>query len=102
MKRDMELCREILMKFEELPYTAGIRDQPSMPGRTDTEVAYHIKLLVDGGLVEAQDVSSNTAIGWIPRCLTYQGHELLDAARSETVVEEGERTDPQSNRDTDD
>ena len=38
-------------------------------------------LLNEAGLLDAIDASSMKGINWIPRRLTWQGHEFLESAR---------------------
>jgi len=68
MKRDMELIREIPLATE------GSSDPQSwvtlkLPGRTKKEVSYHVELLGDAGLIEAQDLRTIGPDGyeWQPR-----------------------------------
>jgi len=42
-------------------------------------------LLHEAGFIEAMDLSTLGGICWKPTRLTYNGHEFLDAARSDTV-----------------
>ena len=90
MKRDMDLVREILTSIEESKVTVpGWDPQTLIVGalRPEAEVGYHIGLLVDAGYVTAIDT---TAMGRNYRTflgvkMTWEGHEFLDAVRSDTV-----------------
>lgn len=84
MKRDMDLVREVLLKVEELPFDGGFHDI-AVDGRTQGEINYHVMLLDEAGFIEATDLSTLGGICWKPKRLTYDGHEFLDAARSDTV-----------------
>lgn len=86
MKRDMELVREILMRVEDLPYDGSFHDI-QIEGRSDEAISYHVMLLDEAGLLEAEDLSSLSGTCWKPKQLTYSGHEFLDAARSNKVWE---------------
>jgi hypothetical protein len=79
----MELIRAILLEIERLPDDRG--NNIHIEGHPDEEVAYHIGLLHHAGLIEAINVSSTTSNRWLAKSLTWDGHEFLDAARSETV-----------------
>jgi hypothetical protein len=47
----------------------------------ETEIAiYHVKLLAEAGLIEAQDASDMSGSDWQPISLTWDGHEFLEAA----------------------
>ena len=80
MKRDMDLARLILMRIESQEnYSDDISCE--FNGYTDEQVRYHIMLLNEAGLLDALDASSMKGINWIPRRLTWQGHEFLESAR---------------------
>lgn len=86
MKRDIELIREILVTLEELESF----DEPVIPDitdRTQHEVVYHIKLLSEAGLIEAQNWSTDDGPVWVATSLTSSGHDFLDAARNNTIWE---------------
>jgi len=84
MKRDMDLAREILLKVEESPRATGIGVfDLKIGGQSHEEVSYHIMLLHQAGLIEAFEPPCDD-IDWAPSCLTWAGHEFLDAYREET------------------
>ena len=83
MKRDMDLCRKILLSVEAREGTVG-PEEVSIEGYTEGQIGYHAKLLADQGLLEGRDI---TGVGgsthrYAPRCLTYAGHDFLEAART--------------------
>jgi len=84
MKRDWDLIREILTKVEECnPNVKGV--QPSdFSIDAHTAVAYHVKLLIDAGLVEGEMTPS---MHFDVESLTWEGHEFLDSIRDDTVWE---------------
>jgi hypothetical protein len=84
MKRDLDLVRKILFEVEKSPTPWGWVNL-QIPGYSDEEISYHVKLLADAGLVQAKDLSSTAGFSWKPTALTWEGHEFLDAARNETV-----------------
>lgn len=84
MKRDMDLVRTILIELEKCPYSGGWHEI-HVPGYTDDEISYHVQLMHETGLIEAVDLSSHDGICWMPKRLTYEGHEFLDAAHADTV-----------------
>jgi len=84
MKRNMDLCRAILLHLEAQADNSAPQ-RISVDGVTDGEVSYHVKLLVDAGLIDALDFSDLTSSQWDPICLTWEGHEFLDAARDDTI-----------------
>jgi len=81
----MELIRKILLAAENAPGGWG-PDVPRIEGFTIDQIGYHVYLLVDAGLVKGVDVTTNQSPApeyWLT-CLTWPGHEFLDAARDET------------------
>ena len=91
MKRDMDLIRTILIEVEKLPPEPGFHNV-SVPGYTEEEITYHVELAHEAGLIEAVGLTSLDGVCWKPRRLTYQGHQFLDAARSDTVWEKAKNT----------
>ena len=84
MKRDMDLAREILLKVEQSPQaTGGGVIDVKIEGRSDDEVSYHVMLLHQAGLIKAIEPPCDD-IDWAPSCLTWDGHEFLDAYREDT------------------
>jgi hypothetical protein len=55
-----------------------------IPGRSEQEIAYHVYLLADAGLIEAENASSHSGPKWYAKHLTYEGHEFVEAARDDT------------------
>jgi hypothetical protein len=87
MKRNMDLIRSILLIAEEQPSRGRRPPALVVDGVDDATVAKHIELLADAGFVEANLLRTETesAIrGQVVR-ITWQGHEFLDAARSNTI-----------------
>ena len=87
MKPDMDLAREILLKIEESPEATGTGGfDLKIEGRSAQEVSYHVMLLHKVGLIEALDLSDGEEISnRTPSCLTWTGHEFLDAYRQDTL-----------------
>lgn len=87
MKRDMDLVRKILLAIEESedPFFSS---SLQIDGYTDKEIGYHVRIMVDGGLVDAKDSSTFQGEDFLIHGLTWQGHEFLDAARNDTVWNE--------------
>lgn len=84
MKRDMDLCRTLLIELESAEQLQGWVDL-EIAGRSDEEVTYHIRLLQEAGLIEAQDLTTLTSTTWKAKRLTWAGHEFLSAAHNESV-----------------
>ena len=82
MKRDMDLARTILFQVEK-------SDDPmnwakiTADGYSELQISYHIKLLYQANLIDANDCSSMDGLSWKAKSLTWSGHEFLDASRNE-------------------
>jgi hypothetical protein len=84
MERDMDLVREILNQVAAHPEPIGWVPL-DIPGRSSDEVSYHVKILSDGGYVDADNVTTFGAFDWRAKRLTWEGHELRDALKNDTV-----------------
>lgn len=86
MKRDMYLARAILLWAEAQPGGTA-SGNPDLAGHSAAEIAYHVHLLWQAGLVSAFDIASNSLPGPAARLtsLTWDGHDFLDAARNDGV-----------------
>ena len=80
MKRDMDLIRKILIKIEkEYDGSRPIQvDRIEEYDRSDVE--YNLGLLVDAGYVKPLK-----GLAYLVRGITWNGHEFLDAVRSDDV-----------------
>ena len=84
MKRDMDLVREILLATEnKSDFSSWL--VPDIEGYTKLEIYYHIKLLIQAGLVEGENLSSDSGDKWVIKTLTSTGHDFLDASRNDTI-----------------
>lgn len=92
MKRDMDLARKILFAIEESEGECG-PDDITIEGYSDQIVYYHIKILAEAGLIEAEDISKMGEDGfrWWAKSLTWQGHEFLEAARDNSRWEKAKK-----------
>ena len=84
MMRDMELIRQILMQVEANDDPQTFVD-PTVEGRTEQDVSYHVMIAEQAGLLEAMDRSAIGIFRWSASRLTWTGHEFLDAAKDEEV-----------------
>jgi hypothetical protein len=87
MKRNMEIIKDILLDIEEFHKgkPINLHAGPDDP-YTNEEFIYHIKLMIDFGLIDA-DVHSymgghQTAT---IKGITWAGHDFLDSARNPDV-----------------
>ncbi len=86
MKRDMDLARAILMEIENCDDADGSDAVVvTIDGHTEREIAYHVKLLSEAGLLEARDLSASELFVCLPVRLTWFGHEFIDATRKESL-----------------
>ncbi|MBI5043198.1 MAG: DUF2513 domain-containing protein [Nitrospirae bacterium] len=87
MKRDWDTIREILIKFEGLAPDAGPLQLGDFPSEKAYEYSYHVELLIEAGLIHGQmsKTLGHHAQNFLAQRLTWQGHEFLDAIRSDTV-----------------
>ena len=87
MKRDWDTIREILIKFEGLAPDAGPLQLSDFPSEKAYEYSYHVELLLEAGLIHGQmsKMLGRHAQNFLAQRLTWQGHEFLDAIRSDTV-----------------
>lgn len=81
MKRDMDLARNILLKLEEYSEPNGSAEI-KIENYTNEEVSYHIRLLFQAGLIEADNVTDTGGFEWKAKSITWKGHEFLEAARN--------------------
>jgi len=89
MTRDWDKIREILIKLEELPAGNGNLNLSDFDTNKAYEYSYNTELLIEAGLIHGS--MSKTfgvqANGFIAIRLTWEGHEFLDAIRSDSVWE---------------
>jgi Hypothetical protein (DUF2513) len=88
MKRDMDLCREIMRQIEahtELNRPVKIE----VEGRSAEDITYQLHQLQQARLIEAINVPNKSGLAYLPLRLTWQGHEFLDAARDDTIWRRG-------------
>jgi hypothetical protein len=89
VKLDHDLVREILIQIEEKDQHLEEMLTIEVGGRSRREINYHLCKLAEGGLI---DGFLNKNLGhhpdgreFLPRCLTFPGHEYLNAIRSDTI-----------------
>jgi hypothetical protein len=84
MKRDMDLCRKILIEIEKLPFEPGW-NTIEVDGYSEENIVYHVYLLYDAGLIDARDVSAGNKSTWYPVCIRWEGQEFLASSRDEGI-----------------
>jgi hypothetical protein len=85
MKLDHELVREILLAIEECDNDPVEWISPFLPEKNEMLVTYHVMVLNEAGFIDAIDLSTLAGTCWLPKRLTYQGHELIDTLRDKEV-----------------
>jgi hypothetical protein len=86
MKRDMDLVRKLLMAIEAHEHGYAPPDL-KIPGYSEEQVRYHVHLMGEAGLLEVADVTvrRSTSPQAIPISMLWDGHDFLDAARSDSI-----------------
>lgn len=88
MRRDMDLLRLLLLKLETISDEAHSvfvfdDDELAIEGYTEDQVAYHLELAVEAGLI---DQGGNGVMnGFTFRRLTWDGHDFTDAIRDDDI-----------------
>lgn len=86
MRRDWDLARRILLAMEAQETARGELHPDQVQGYDAEIVSYHIRLLRDAGLIEAEcSQALGARLSCIATSLTWTGHEFLDAIRRDTV-----------------
>ena len=79
MKRDFDLVRKILLAAEKQDANGNPPIAPK--GYSNTEIRYHIKIMVDGGLVAERQNPLTELPAPVFDGMTWEGHEFLDSIR---------------------
>lgn len=89
MVKNWDIIREILFRLESSSTPNVALNANDIPGHSEQEVAYNMRLLNEAGYIKANIIESSSGDGLIAvalaRRLTNPGHELLDAIRTESV-----------------
>ena len=86
MKRDMDLVRLILLEIEKSNEDPRSEIRLQIPDYDSAAVSYHVMILHEADLIEADDLSTmGSSSVWLPKRLTWFGHEFLDAARNDSI-----------------
>ena len=93
MKRDMNLVREILV-WAENQKDGRVTNNPVIKGYSDEEIAYHVYIMDEAGLVKAHDMTSggDKSPNAVLLQLTWNGHEFLSAAKDDTIWTKAKNT----------
>lgn len=89
MKRDLDLVRNLLEIFErEIKPGEYLQTFKADLGHPAEVTLAHIELMINQGLLEGfshPDPGSPGGGSFAIKCITWAGHDFLDAARSDTV-----------------
>lgn len=89
MNRSFDLYRAILQRLEDCPTPQCVVNAKHFFSEHAQEIAYHIRMLHEKGLIEATIVDTSDGSGRIgaavARRLTDGGHDLLDTLRNATL-----------------
>ena len=88
MKRDMDLVRELLLALEDVPahFDRTVRlaigeGALALVGRSNEEIAYHIRIMTQGDLISMGGISEDGVAIEKYYGFRWSGHEFLDDVR---------------------
>ncbi|KCZ96954.1 hypothetical protein HPO_17435 [Hyphomonas polymorpha PS728] len=86
MKRDMELIRKILLFVEGIDNVSRF-ERLEVAGYSSDAIYHHVRILLDQGYLREKGGVSFTydGVAISGGAMTYEGHDFLDAARSDTI-----------------
>lgn len=85
MKLDKDLVREILLAVEGSDHLPIVWMELNLPEYDKRTVSHHVMLLDEAGLIEARNLTTVGNYQWLPKRLTYHGHEFLDSIRDPEI-----------------
>jgi len=83
MKRDLRLVKEVLVAVEESVsqiHSTSLK----IEGFSESQIFYHIHILINGGFLEGQNTSSKSGQRYSFLNLTWEGHEFLTAINNKS------------------
>lgn len=88
MKRNMDLIREILLEIEEHEHGMAPR-KLSISNYSEEEIGYHVYLMGKANLLLVSNTTSldSSSPEAMPISMEWDGHDFLDAIRSDTIWE---------------
>ena len=83
-----------LSKLEELDSKTGAIQLSDFPKEKDYEYSYHVKLLIDAGLINGEMINTigRHAKSFMIQSLTWNGHEFLDTIKNDNVWDKTKST----------
>lgn len=93
MKRDMDLCRKILLTIEKMHIDSPIVTL-RIEGYDTSTIAYHCQILYDAGLLFSYKsvLGGDTVQYFFVGGLTWKGNDYLDKIRDKSIWENIKRT----------
>lgn len=85
MKRNWDVIRKILIQVEALPSEDDTLGSDAITGVIPELAAYHMRLLIEAGLLEGGCRNATAAPWCYVSRMTWAGHEFLDAVRRDTI-----------------
>ena len=87
MERNWEIIREILIRLEAMASEKVCLQLKDFPKEKAYEYSYNVELIAEAGLIYCQMSKelSRDATDFLAYRLTWEGHEFLDAIRSDNV-----------------
>lgn len=85
MKRNWDLIRDILIKLDEKKPDKHELSSKDFETTIQPQVVYQVELLEEAGLIDARIIKSTDGTDFMAFRLTWEGHELLDAIRSDNI-----------------
>lgn len=85
MKRDMDLCRKILLKIEKINTGTAIYDLPI--AGYNKQVAYHCQMLHEAGFIDGYKAQygDNELVFFCVGSITWAGNEYLNQIRDDNI-----------------
>jgi hypothetical protein len=84
MKRDMELVYKLLEFTESKPdFINSVL--PEIKGFDENTICYHVKILAQAGLLEANDWSTDDGPTWVFTHMTNYGHDFFENLKQEYI-----------------
>lgn len=85
MKRDMDLVRNILLEIENKDKGDGRWIEILIPEVDDKTLQEHLFLMFRSGLIEGNDGSTMSSREFLPKRLTWTGHDFIDSVRDPEI-----------------
>jgi hypothetical protein len=84
VRRDWDCIRAILLALEDKGEATRLMRSSAVPDFDAETVCYHMQLMIEAGLINGK-CKDGTTLYCVAKSMTWQGHELLDKIRSQTV-----------------